>query len=175
LTAAIGTTDDAAADVEPACGDSAVGDRDQLGGDMSTRHFYVALSFTLAALLLEAGGTLLHWFVLHDVSPDIVARDNAMLWMLQRDALLALVGGAVFGVTLALLERPAAPVRYGRAALLGVVFAIVVEAWNWVVPGALFTPETRRDNLIAWLWFVLAAVVAALVLRRWNQGARTHG
>jgi len=119
--------------------------------------------FSLGVLLLEASGSVLHTQILQDVPPELGLTLPAMI---LRDLSLAVVAGVVFFVSARILRKEQilreAP-RWG-AVTTGASFALVLEAFNWILPNSLLTPATAGQGMVAWTYFVACAAGAAALL-----------
>jgi hypothetical protein len=131
-----------------------------------------ALAFGAGIVLLEGASSLVHALVLRDIPPELAARGVDLAWMLSRDLLLGALGAGVFALGgLLLRSRRDVPVRAGLSLLAGVLFALLLEAFNWVIPGALLAPARAWQGGIAWSYFVVATLLAVQQLARRDRAA----
>jgi hypothetical protein len=126
-----------------------------------------ALAFGAGIFLLEGASSVVHALVPRDIPPELAARGVDLGWMLSRDLLLGALGAGVFALgALLLRSRRDVPVRAGLALFAGVLFALLLEAFNWVIPGALLAPARAWQGGIAWSYFVVATLLAVQQLAR---------
>lgn len=124
-----------------------------------------ALLFAVGVVLFEGGSSLVHALVLKDIPPQLVAQGVDLWWMLERDVLLGVLGGAFFALGALLPPRRGGVQGAATSFVLGVVFALLIELLNWIIPSSLLSPVTVVQGVVAWTCFVVGAFAAA----RWRS------